>query len=331
VNAPALVGLKPVRGSLRLVGMRLALSGLAALPAILAARGALEDAVGRRSFFADAPDPLPLLPTIAMLGELGPAWAAMVVGAAVAWLANLMLTAAAVEILDPRRPAYRVRLSRAMIDTGSRLFFVYLRVALLALVVLGIGGRLIGLAFDGLADHGKLAGWTARSLLLTLPIARIVSLLAWAGVVGLLAWWCRVFAAAEGRRYVRRIAFAVPGIWRLFPLQAFLLQWAISIVSVVFGAMVLFGWRQSAAGAGGWIALWVAVLLLQAGLWHWRMRTSCLIWATRDLDEFRRLPDEPWHVFRRLRDRLRRRRAHDSRPPRSTTDGAPRAGSFENG
>ena len=71
MNAPALAALKPVRGSLRLIGMRLALSGLAALPAILAALGALEDPVGRRPFFADAPDPLPLLPTLAMLDELG--------------------------------------------------------------------------------------------------------------------------------------------------------------------------------------------------------------------------------------------------------------------
>ena len=137
----------------------------------------------------------------------------------------------------------------------------------------------------------------------------LLLLLAWAGVVGACAWWSRVIIVRGGRRYVRRLLTVVPRVaWRN-PVQGFLLHWLLGAGSVLLGAAVLVAWRQAPGVATGWFAGWLVLLLVQAAVWHWRLRMLSLIWSRPTLDDLREKPDAPWGVFRRLKSRFRRGRS----------------------
>lgn len=309
VSAPVFEALRPVPGSLRLIAVRWTLSILAALPGIAAANAALSESVGTQPWFTEAPDPLPVPQFFGVMGELGAAMPVLLFGVVLAWLFNQLLTAAAVEILDPGRESGKVRLWRTMVDSGWCYLRVYLRISLFALVFLALGGRILSGVFDRLNDWGVVAGWTGKTLVYTLPIVHLLLLLAWAGVVGACAWWSRVIIVRGGRRYVRRLLTVVPRVaWRN-PVQGFLLHWLLGAASVLLGAAVLVAWRQAPGVATGWFAGWLVLLLVQAAVWHWRLRMLSLIWSLPTLDDLREKPDAPWGVFRRLRARLRRRGA----------------------
>jgi hypothetical protein len=317
MSAPLIQAVSPVRGSVRLIALRWALSILAALPAIAAANAALSESVGKEPWFTEAPDPLPLPQFFGVMGEIGSLVPVMFIGVVVAWLFHQLLTAAAVEILDPAREPGRVRVWRTMMDTGWRYLLVYLRVSLVALVFLFLGARVLSVVFEQLAERGVIEGWTGKTLVLTLPIAHGLLLLAWAGLVGGCAWWSRVILLRGGRRYVRRMLTLVPrAIWRS-PVQGFLLHWLLGAASLLLGAAVLFAWRQAPGVATGWFALWLALLLVQSAVWHWRLRTLSLIWSLPALNDLRDKPDAPWGVFRWFKSRLRRRAA--ASPPVSPT------------
>ncbi len=310
LSAPVLAGLKPVGGSARLIVLRWLLQVAVALPGIAIGTGALGDALGRRPYFAEAPDPLPLLPLARFLaGVPGSVWGALAVGAVIGWLVSLMLTAAAVEILDPDRPPERIRVWRRISDTGRRFCFPYLRVALAALLAVVIGGGLIAATFERLSEHGRLAGWTGYTLAIQLPFAWTALVLAWASVVGVLAMWCRVILVADGRRRVRRLWPVVPRLWWRRVFSGLVFHCGLSVASLLLGGVTLFAWRQSPSSGVAWFVVWQGVLLLQAVLWHWRLRACRLVWAARSLDDLRNTADEPWHLFRRLRRRFRRQGA----------------------
>ncbi len=305
VSAPAITGLRPVQGSLRLIVVRWVLALAAGWPAIFAVKGALATAA-TQPWYTEAPDPLPLPQLFGVMGAIGSAAPMLIVGAAVAWLVHQLLTAAAIEILDPHRETGPVRLWRRMIDTGWSYFLPYLRISLIALVFLLIGSRVLSMIFDGLAERGAVEGWTGKTLSITLPVWHALLMLAWAGGVGTFAWWSRVVLLRGRRRYVRRLLTVVPRvIWRN-PFQGFLLHWLLGVASILAGAAVLFAWRQTPGVATGWFAVWLALLALQAFVWHWRLRTLSLIWSKTALDDLRGVPDAPWGIFRRFRPRLRR-------------------------
>lgn len=305
---PAVEALRPVRGSIRLIASRWVLAILAALPGILAARAALDESAGRQPWFTGAPDPLPLPQLGKILHELEPAVPVLMAGVVVAWVAQLLLTAAAVEALDPRRAPGPVRLWRGVFDTGAGFLWVYLRISLCAAAVLLVGARIAGIVFERLADRADLAGWTAEAIVYRLGIGRVALLLAWAGLTGLFAWWGRVIVIRDGRRYVRRLLTMVVRVCWRWAFQGVIVPWAVGATSVIAGAAVLVAWRQSPGTGGAWFALWLGLLLMQSYLWHWRLRTLCLIWASSGLDDVRATPDEPWHVFQRIARRLRRSR-----------------------
>ena len=298
---------KPTRGTIRFVGLRWLLWIVAALPGIAAARGVLGDTVANRPYFAAAPDPLPLPKLLALLGELNAAVAALAAGVVVAWLAGLFLTAAAFRILDPRQHSADVRVVRTAFDTGAQYLFPYLRVALLAALAIAVGGRLIGVIFDALSDHGTVSDWSGKTLVLTLPTLRAVLLLGWVSCVGVCAFWCRAILVAERRRYVRRVVALLPRLLWRWPCHGLALHVVLGIVSLAIAAPVLVAWRQSSGGTTGWMLLWLFVLLVQACLWHWRVRAAGLVWADAGLNDLRARPDEPWHLWRKLRARLKRR------------------------
>jgi hypothetical protein len=291
-----------------LIAARWALSILAALPGIAAANAALSESIGTKPWFTEAPDPLPLPQFFGVMEEVGRALPVLLIGVALAWLFLQMLNAAAIEILDPGRTPGRVRLWRTIVDSGWRYLPIYLRVSLLALIFLGLGARAVSTVFDRLGDQGAIEGWSGETLVLTLPMVHLLVLLAWAGIVGAGAWWSRVILTRGGRRYVRRMLTVVPRvIWRN-PLQGFLLHWLLATASVLLGAAMLFAWRQTPGVATGWLAAWLVLLLVQAGVWHFRLRTLNLIWSLATQDDLRDQPDAPWGLFRRFKTRLLRRR-----------------------
>jgi hypothetical protein len=288
------------------------ISILAALPGIMAANATLSE-VGTKPWFTRAPDPLPLPQFLGVMEQVSGVFPVLFLGAVLAWVFHQMLTAAALEIFDPRRTPGQVRVWRTFIDSGWRYLLTYLRVALFALLFLGIGARIISMIFDRLADQGAVEGWTGQTLIYTLPVARVLVLLAWAGVVGVLAWWSRVILTLGGRRYVRRMLTLVPRIvWRS-PVSGFLLHWLLATASVLLAVFALFAWRQAPGVATGWFVAWILLLLIQAGVWHFRLRAMSLTWSLTGFDDLRGKPDTPWGLFGRLRRRLKRRRV----PPAS--------------
>jgi hypothetical protein len=312
VSRPGLEALRPGAGSLRLVAARWMLSILAALPGIAAANAALSESVGTKPWFTEAPHPLPLPQFFGVLDEAGAVLPILFLGALVAWIFHQMLTAAAIEILDPRRTPGRVRLWRTLVDSGWRHLLIYLRVSLLALVCLVVGARGVTAVFGRLADRGVVEGWTGQTLIYTLPVVQVLVLLAWAGIVGAFAWWSRVILTQGGRRYVRRMLTVVPRLMWRSPLLGFLLHWFLATASVLIAVVALFSWRQTPGVAHsvaiGWLIAWLVLLLVQAAVWQYRLRLLSLTWSLARFDDLRGKPDSSWGLFRRLKQRLKRRR-----------------------
>ena len=313
-----LAGLRPARGSVRLIVLRWLLWIFAALPGIAVARGALGESIANRPHFTEAPDPLPFLEFARLITEIpGSVWGALAIGVVIGWVGNLFLTAGAVDIVG-RRGTGGVRVLRTVFDTGARHLWVYVRVALLAVLFIGLGSRLLALVFERLGEHGQVAGWTAKALAFNLGITRGLLLLLWLTIVGVFALWSRVIVVADGRRYVRRLPSLVLRLWWRHPVRSLVVHVVLALATLFVSSAVLAGWRQSSASPAGWIVLWLGVLMAQALVWHWRIRASCLIWSLSDLDDLRARPDAPWRLFSRIRERWRERPA----PPPVGTHGA---------
>ena len=307
VRRPWIDGLRPVRGSAKLITLRWLLFIGAALPGLAVAVGGIGKTLANRPYFAEAPDPLPLLPLLRMLGRLpGSIWGMLVLAAIVAWLGNLLLTAGAVALFGTARGG-RPLVWRTIFEAGTRSLWAYLRIALVALVMAMLGARIIGVIAEQLLEHGKLALWTFRTQLL-LQAGRGLATLCWLTLVGVFAWWCRVIVVADQRRRVRRLWTVVPRLWWRHPIVALVLHFLLALGSLFAAAAVIFFWRQSSGGARGWAVLWLLVLAGLSFLWHWRLRAGRLLWSSADLIDLRAVPDTPWRLPSRLFGKLRRSR-----------------------
>ena len=318
VRRPWLAGLRPVRGSGRLMALRWLLFVAAALPALALGLRGLGEAVANRPYFATAPDPLPFIPLARLLARLpGSVWVGLLAAVVVAWVGNQLLTAGAVTVFGTAGGG-RARIWRTVFEAGSRYLWAYLRIALTALVVAAVGARLIGAIGGRLLAHGQHELWTMQSRLL-LQAGQGLATLCWLTLVGVFAWWCRVIVVADERRRVRRVWTVVPRLWRRRPVGALALHFLLALGGLLAGGAALFAWRQSGAGATGWALLWLAVLAGLSFVWHWRLRAGRLLWSSPELVDLRAVPDVPWRLPARLFGRLRRRpRQRAASPPGST-------------
>ena len=323
VKRPWRDGLRWVPGSSRLVVLRWLLFIVAALPGLAAGMGGIGKTLANRPYFTEAPDPLPLLPLMRMLGGLpGSVWGMLALAAVVAWLGNLLLTAGAVAIFGAPGGG-KPRVWQTVFRAGSHFLWAYLRIALIALVLLLVGMRLIGAIGDRLQEHAAHSLWTLHGQFL-LQAAKGLATVCWFTLVGLFAWWGRVIVVADERYRVRRLLTVVPRLWKRRPLSALLLHFLLALAGLLAGSAVLVAWRQSPAGGLGWALAWLLVLAVLSCLWHWRLRAGRLLWSSPDLVDLRALPDTPWSLPSRLLGRLRRRRGAPASP--APTDPTPAPG-----
>ena len=305
-------------GSVRLMALRWLLFVVAALPVLAAGVGGIGDTLANRPYFAEAPDPLPLLPFFRMLGRMpGAVWGMLAVAAAAAWLGNLMLTAGAVAIFGAPSGG-KPRVWRTVFRVGTHALWAYLRIALVALVLGLVGVRILAAIGDRLQDHAVQSLWTMHGRFL-LQAARGLATVSWLTLVGVFAWWSRVIVVADQRRRVRRLCTVVPRLWKRRPVGALLLHFLLALGGLLASAAVVVAWRQSAAGGVGWAILWLAVLAALSWLWHWRLRAGRLLWSSPELLDLRAVPDAPWGLPSRLLARRRwrpsRRRPSAAEPP----------------
>lgn len=319
VRRPWLAALRPVRGSIRLMALRWLLFVAAALPALAVSLGGIRAEVANRSYFAAAPDPLPLIPLARLLERLPASiWGALLAVAVVVWAGNQLLTAGAVTLFGTAGGG-RPRVWRTVFEAGTRSLWAYLRIALTALVLAALGARLIGAIGGRLLDHGQQELWTMQARLLV-HAGRGAAILCWLTLVGVFAWWCRVIVVADERRRVRRVWTVVLRLWRRRPLGALALHFLLALGGLLAGAGALFAWRQSGAGVTGWALAWLAVLAGLSFLWHWRLRAGRLMWSSPDLIDLRAVPDVPWRLPARLLGALRRGSRRGAPPPADSGD-----------
>jgi hypothetical protein len=263
--------LRPARGSLRVTLARWLLWVAAPLAGVQHAQRALEGSVARQPYFADPSVSLDLLQLVELVRRLSPALLALAACAALSWLLLQFLTAGALIRLE-RGKKERTTLWRAVWDGGSRAFLPYLRVAAVALVLSGLGTCALSRAFGSLADHGEGAGWTGRTLVRDLPLARALLTALWVTSVGVFAFWLRVLLAREQRPRVRVAAWRALRLCARRPLAAVVFHWGVGATTLAAQGAVLLAWEM--APGARWLAVWLAVLLLSAYAWQWRLRAA---------------------------------------------------------
>lgn len=270
-----LATLPPARASLRIALARWLLWIAAPLGGVRYAQRVLESSVAREPYFVAASGALDVVELIELARRLRPALLALAASALLTWLLLQLLTAGALIRLERGRRE-RVSLWRACWDGGSRALLPYLRVACLAAALGALGAGLLSRIFAALAEHGEAAGWTGRTLVRDLPLARALLTGAWVTLVGIFAFWLRVLLARERRPRVRVAAGRALRLCVRRPFSVLCFHWVVAVATLAAQGAVLLAWQDapSPAPAPRWLAVWLAVLLLSAYAWQWRLRAA---------------------------------------------------------
>jgi hypothetical protein len=326
---PVRDGLRPARGSIRLLMMRVFIVVLSSLPALILGALGVASGAARRPYYTEVDGRLPLMHFIRLMRELpGSFVPAAILGVVLAVLADQLLTGGALVVLDPARPVgERPKVFAAVFRDGLTHIWAFLRAVFAGVVLSAAGAALLGRLFNKLNITAYHAGWTAQTALLRLPMLAVISFLVWFATVGAWVFWCRLLTVADGRRRVRRTGVLVLRVFARHPLRSWALFVGLTASSTLASAAVLVAWRQAepktGAGAAGWAILWLITLLLQAFVWLWLLRAGRLLYASEGLADLRSKPDDPFGLFGRLVRLVRRRsRKAASREPAS---GAPEA------
>jgi hypothetical protein len=311
--SPIRAGLDLVRGSLALIALRAGLLVLAGLPALLVAIVGVAAGPARQPYFTEVQGRLPLFHLVRLVDELPGAVAGMAVLAVLlALLGEQVLVAGGLTWLDPDETTREgAGPWRAVLGRGWSWLGPMLRVLLLAALFAGAGLAALHHLVESLIEHGEVAGWTAHTLMVLLPLLRVLLGVLWLSFVGAWAFWCRVLMVADGRRRARSAWALVARVLRRRPFSSIVLYVVVTLLSQLVGGVVLAIWRQGPptrlAGALCWSASWLLVLLLQAFLWHWLLRAARLLYAQSRFDDLRQRPDAPLGVAGWLRRMVRRR------------------------
>ena len=286
--------------TLRVILARWGLYVLAMLPGLFAMSRHLDEAVGKRPFFHDVQLPLDTLSLGLLMSELaGGGMLVLMCGVFFIWLMQLLWLAGATRVLDPAlSPA-----PRKVFASGRPFLGRLIRIAIFAL----LGAIAVHLAIryfhNALSTHAELQVWTVQQSFFSLTLWRAAALFAGLTLVGTFAFWARVIAVADDRRYLRRLPRMVLRLFLQRPVSALLLQFAaISTILVVQGAALLF-WRQSSSDGAFWLLLWTLLLLLASWIWQLRIRLAIAVWRADDMQPLRQVEDRPWRYWWRREKR----------------------------
>jgi hypothetical protein len=204
--------------------------------------------------------------------------AASTLAGVLGWLLGLVLTGAALHVLaSPHRPE---RVWQAIRIVGLPRLWAFLRIACLAALANAAVVFLTGFLADWLVAYGDAAGWTGRTLLLTVPIARAGAIAVALSFFGAWSHWCRVGVVAADLP-VRRAVIAAARLMVARPGTALLFPAALSLLVPALGSLLLLGWADAVPGAGTVLAgaAWFLWLVVQSFVWHWLCHSGRLTWG----------------------------------------------------
>ncbi len=280
----------------RIVLSRWLLYVLAMLPGWIAVSAQLNDAIGKRPWFQDATLPLNTLDFRLLLSELSDSGLSVLVfGAAFVWLMQLMWQAGAVRLLDPGTQPD----SAGVLSNGRPFLGRFVRIAIVALIAAVLVHVIVKNVHEAFSIRAELEGWSVRHSYISLQVWRILALFVALNLVGVFAFWVRVFTVADDRRYLKRIPRIVLRLFLRRPLSAVLLQFFAITAVLVLQAIALWNWRQS-DGSALYLLLWAALLLLAAYVWQLRIQAALAILNDERSRDLRQVEDRP------LRFRYRR-------------------------
>jgi hypothetical protein len=255
--------------TLRVVLARWFIYVLVTLPGLVSLQGHLNDAVGKRPWFHDVQMPLDFLNLKLVLAELGGGTTALMLGALLAVVLQLIWLAGAVRVLDPQADAE----SKKVFANGRPYLWRYLRIAFFALLLV-IGVHLgVKAMFASLAARAELQSWPVEKSYFDLNLWRAGILFVLLTVVGVFVFWMRVITVVTDERKLRRLPRKVLTLYRGNPGSALLLQCAAVTLVLVLQATALFAWRQAGGGVA-WFVAWLLLLLFAAWVWQWRVSSA---------------------------------------------------------
>ncbi len=303
--SPALSSaLRPVRGSWTLVLARFTLIVAATAPAWAKGWSLIAAGPARQPYFTDVSGPLPLPHILQMFRIVGDKVPMVALGcAALAVLLSALLTAGALAVLAPDRPArgWRSMVSHAWSEGWEHLP-AFLRILVLEVITLGLGMWLIGKAFDRLDITGQKGLWTAYTREVLLPLIKLLCSGAFMATVGAWGLHTRLLTVADERRRVRRTALLTLRLWRRRPWAGPGLFVVTTLAGVLLSGWVLVTWRQAPPGsqAAAWMRMvtWWGVLLLLSWLWHFLLRAGRILADRPDVTLIRTTPDEGFGLGR---------------------------------
>lgn len=269
--------LRPTAGTWRVVVSRWLLYMLATLPGMMSMSRHLNDTIGVRPWFQDLQTPLDMVSTKFLLAELGDGVALLAAGVFVVWLLQLVWLAGSIRVLDPNRP----EIHKKVFSNGWSFLGRFVRIAVFAAIALFAMQWSISKGFGVLSARAETEAWSVYDGYVTLTQWRISALFVAFTLVGLIAFWVRIYAVTQDRRDLRRLPWQVMKLIVRRPLSAMLWQFALVCAVLFTHAIALVCWRQS-SNDGLWFGLWVLLLLLTAFIWQLRIRLAIGSLATFD-------------------------------------------------
>jgi len=298
-------GLLPAAGAIRLLLAR----GIA-----LAAVSAVVFKVIQGAFVGDcghgACGPTPGLldaPGLASATAGGSATVIGVIAAAAAlfWLIDQLLMAAALQTLDPRRTT-KVAVWRGIRTGLTRHLLPMMRISLLGLVLVGLWTAAVMKGTEWMGPMMAREGWVATDRALQ-PVLRAALLSGGFAAVGAFTFWCKVLTVTDKRRRVRRTVFhAIRLAWRR-PISGVL-------TSAVLAWMATLSTLPLTTLARPWVAdttatvAWAVALVGLFVIWYWRIHAAALVYGDEALKDLHGRSDAPFGLWGWVKGRWRRLR-----------------------
>jgi hypothetical protein len=322
-NRPYLDGLRPARGALRIVAWRWVFALITSLPAALTAFGYLSSDAGRRPYYTSVQGPLPVFHLLRFMESLPDSFLpAALISVMLAVIADQLLTAGALALLDPGRPEGDRRGALAVIaHEGGAHLGAFARITLYGLALFGLGVLVVSRVSGRISLANDRVGATMLTTVVIVPLVMATLLLFWFAIVGAWVLWCRVLTVADGRRRVRRTGLLVLGVWRRRIVRALLLPTLLTLAAALLPGIIPIAWRMAAPATRGavfgWFAAWLLALFAQAFVWQWVIRATRLMYSAPELDPLRESPDAPLGLIARVHGLFRRERRQRPAPSAS--------------